>query len=228
MPAIDTSYLVETPEGIDLQVDVAGPVPRALAYAIDFAIRSGIVLGASLILMFANKIGIGIMLILSFLLEWFYPVLFEVYRQGQTPGKKALGLVVVNDDLTPIALGTSLVRNLLRSADFLPFAYLFGLISMVLSGNFQRLGDIAAGTLVVYRSAPLSNGGLPPCVPIAPPISLALEDQIAIIDFTQRHQQLTLDRQRELAGILKEITRREADNGVEYLRNVGAWLLGMR
>ncbi len=228
MPNIDTAYLVETPEGIDLQVDIAGPVPRILAYAIDVGIRLTVLIITSIILGSTGLFGTGILLILSFLLEWFYPVLFELYRQGQTPGKQLLGLAVVNDDLTPVSLSRSLTRNLLRSADFLPFAYLGGIASMSISRHFQRLGDIAAGTLVVHRSKPTANQSLPDNTPIAPPIPLSLEDQRAIVNFTQRHQQLTAERQQELAGILKDMTQRDEQKAVNYLHNIGAWLLGAR
>jgi len=168
------------------------------------------------------------MLLLSFLLEWFYPVLFEVYRNGQTPGKKWLGLAVVNDDLTPVSWSTSLVRNLLRAVDFLPFAYVGGLSSMVLSRHFQRLGDLAAGTLVIHRPKQRALATLTDSRPQPPPFALAADDQIAIIDFAQRHRELSAARQRELANLLDQFTQRSDDGAVERLRGIGAWLLGAR
>lgn len=225
---VDTNYLVETPEGIDMQSELAGPVARTLAYAIDITIRTVILAVASIILAIAGTAGIGFILVISFLLEWFYPVLFEVFRQGQTPGKRAMGLAVVNEDLTPVRLGTSVIRNLLRFADFLPFAYLFGLTSMVISSKFQRLGDLAAGTLVIYRVATPLAHDLPKVTPIAPPISLNLEEQTAVINFTQRHQDISLERQQELAGILANVTAKDGEENVTYLRSVGNWLMGIR
>ena len=121
MPSsIDTVYDVETPEAIDLTANLAGPLARTLAYSIDLCIRTGVSTVAIIILAFMNEAGWGVFLIVSFLLEWFYPVLFEVLRQGQTPGKKWLGLAVVNDDLTPITWSSSIIRNLLRAVDILP------------------------------------------------------------------------------------------------------------
>ncbi len=225
---VDTNYLVETPEGIDMHSELAGPVARTLAYAIDITIRTVVLSVTSIVLAIAGKTGLGFILVISFLLEWFYPVLFEVFRQGQTPGKRAMGLAVVNEDLTPVALGTSVIRNLLRFADFLPFAYLFGLMSMVVSSKFQRLGDLAAGTLVIYRlAAPLSHD-LPKVKPLAPPIPLNLEEQTAIINFTQRHQEISLERQQELAEILNDVTAKDAPENVTYLRSIGNWLVGIR
>lgn len=227
---IDTIYLVETPEGIDLQAELAGPVPRILAYAIDLTIRAVILAIVSAILAFADKIGIGIILLLSFFFEWFYPVFFEVLNNGQTIGKKYMGLIVVNDDLTAIGWSSSLIRNLLRAADFLPFSYLGGMLCMMLSSKFQRLGDLAAGSLVIYKQEQeqKQNTDLPKCQSYPPPFPLTLEDQIAIIGFTERHNELSPDRQHELADILSDITHKTYDKNIDYLRGVGSWLLGAR
>ncbi len=228
MRQLDTVYLVETPEGIDLQAQLAGPVSRAIAYSIDVTIRSVMLTIIWMVLIFAGDTGIGIILLLSFILEWFYPVLFEVYNNGQTIGKKYMGLTVVNDDLTPINWGASIIRNLLRFADFMPFGYLGGLLSMVLSSKFQRLGDLAVGSLVIYKSETRQHAELPACLPQPPSIPLSLEDQIAIISFTERHKDLSYDRQKELANILADITHLEPEKNINYLRGVGNWLLGVR
>jgi uncharacterized RDD family membrane protein YckC len=230
MPAaqLDTVYLVETPEGIDLQAELAGPVPRILAYAIDISIRMVVVSILSIVLLAAGKAGGGILMLVTFLLEWFYPVFFEVYRKGQTIGKSSMGLVVVNDDLTPIRWGNSLIRNLLRAADFLPFAYLGGLLCMVTNPRFQRLGDIAAGTLVIYKHKQKDRAGLPECQAYPPPLPLELEDQIAIIGFAERARELSEDRQQELANILDNVTHKTQKDSIEYLRGSGNWLLGVR
>lgn len=238
---VATDVLVETPESIDLQAEPAGIVVRGLAFSIDFLIRATILLVLGIVLGLAGEAGMGIILIAWFLLEWFYPVLFEIYRQGQTPGKKMMGLAVVNDDLTPIGWGTSVIRNLLRSADFFPVFYTAGLVTMASNKHFQRLGDIAAGTLVIYRQSDKSPVALGKVRPQAPPIALEREDQIAIIGFVQRSQQLSEDRQRELAAILQPVLSPEqspenspeqspAQSGqrVDYLHGIGHWLLGRR
>lgn len=225
---IDTICLVETPEGIDLQAELAGPVPRILAYAIDISIRVAVLTVVSIVLVFAGETGVGIILLLSFLLEWFYPVFFEVYNNGQTIGKKKMGLIVVNDDLTAIGWSSSLIRNLLRAADFLPFSYLGGLLCMVISNKFQRLGDLAASSLVIYKKKQKDNVALPECQSHPPPLPLELEDQIAIIGFSERYKELSHDRQEELADILKEVTLKESDSNINYLRGIGNWLLGVR
>lgn len=222
---LDTHYQVETPEGIDLHAQVAGPVPRILAYLMDVVLRGVVLLTLSIALYAAGEAGMGLLLVIAFLLEWFYPVLFEVYAKGQTPGKKAMHLMVVNDDLTPVNWSTSIVRNLLRAADFCPFAYFLGLFSMTLSGNFQRLGDLAAGTLVIHHEQQMDRLTLPDIPPRTPPVALSLEDQVAVIGFTQRHQQLTPSRQQELAAIVQDIMQSDREHVVEHLQGVGCWLL---
>jgi len=226
--AMDTMYRVETPEGIDLEVQLAGPVPRVLAYSIDLLIRSVLIGIFSAVLLFLGKMGAGLFLVVSFLMEWFYPVFYEVYREGQTPGKRRMRLAAVNDDLTPITWDASMTRNLLRAADFLPFGYLLGLISICVGKNFQRLGDLAAGTIVIHQPAVQRINKLPEVSPVMPPVNLTMEDQIAIVGFTQRHQQLTKARQEELAEILQPVTHREPKAAVSYLQGIGAWLLGAR
>ncbi len=225
---LDTRYQVETPEGIDLHAQLAGPAPRILAYLIDITIRGVVLFVLSLMLYFVGNVGIGLLLLLSFLLEWFYPVLFEVYAKGRTPGKKAMQLTVVNDDLTPTNWSTSVIRNLLRAADFFPFAYLGGLICMMFSRHFQRLGDLAAGTLVIHQEQKKANLSLPDIPPRTPPVELPLDGQIAVIGFTQRHQQLTHSRQQELADIVKDLIHSDSEHAVQHLQGIGCWLLGSR
>lgn len=225
---VTTDVLVETPESIDLQAEPAGLVVRGLAFSIDFLIRAVVLLIVGLVLGLAGDAGFGILLIVWFLLEWFYPVLFEIYRNGQTPGKKQMGLAVVNEDLTPVGWGTSMIRNLLRWADFLPLLYTSGLVAMAWNRRFQRLGDIAAGTLVVYRQPDRQKPLLSDIQPQTPPFPLERADQMAMVGFAQRHGQLSADRQRELADILGPFLPVAEGQRVDYLRGVGHWLLGKR
>lgn len=225
---LDTSYRVEIPGGIELEAQVVGPVPRFLAFLIDLVIRSVLLFIAAIASLPFGELGFGFWFIFWFLIEWFYPVLFEVFRRGQTPGKKTLGISVVNDDLTPVTFGTSLVRNLIRTADFLPFCYLFGLITMVSNDRFQRLGDLAAGTLVISIRQTAKTADFSQIIPLAPSTDLLRNEQTALVDFLQRSQQLSQPRQQELAQILDEVTHKKTDNGVEQLHRIGAWFLGVR
>ena len=225
---LDTSYRVEIPGGIELEAQVVGPIPRCLAFSIDFVIRSLVLFIVAIASIPFGKLGFAFWLITWFLVEWFYPVLFEVFRRGQTPGKKILGISVVLDDLTPVTFGTSLVRNLLRTADFLPFFYLFGLVTMVSNSRFQRLGDLAAGTLVISIRESAKPAAIDDITPLAPATTLLKNEQSAMVDFLHRSQQLSAPRQEELASILDGITHDKHDQGVDQLQRIGAWYLGVR
>jgi uncharacterized RDD family membrane protein YckC len=149
---LDTRQSLETPEGALLPLTPAGFGVRILAQTLDILIRFGISLVFVMIFSLLGRMGTGIALILTFLLEWFYPVFFEVTRNGRTPGKKWMGIRVVNDDGTPITFGPSLIRNLLRIVDFLPMMYLTGIIASLCNRQFKRLGDLAAGSMVIYEA----------------------------------------------------------------------------
>jgi uncharacterized RDD family membrane protein YckC len=87
---------------------------------------------------------------------WGYYVFFEMLWNGQSPGKRWVGLRVIRGDGTPITLSESLIRNLARLVDFLPAAYGIGIVTMFIDKQSRRLGDLAAGTLVVQDRAPIT------------------------------------------------------------------------
>ena len=227
---LDTRYRVEIPGGIHLEAQVVGPIARCFAFLVDLVIRGLIVIALMLasIPLGISGMGGGFALIFLFIIEWLYPVLFEVMARGQTPGKKLLGIAVVNDDLSPVTPGTSLVQNLLRTVDFLPFCYLAGLVTMLSNRRFQRLGDLAAGTLVVSTPGSAKAAPIDDVRPLAPPTTLLRNEQTAIVNFLQRGSQLSQPRQQELAAILEGITHEKGEDGVERLHRIGAWFLGMR
>ena len=226
---LDTLALVETPEGVDLHAETVGLVPRALAYSIDFCIRAGVIIVLSVVLLFMGKAGQGVLLIVYFLLEWWYPVVFEVYRGGQTIGKKLFSIKVVNEDLTPVQFGPSLIRNLLRVADFFPFFFIAGAISMLTTRRFQRLGDLAANTLVVStQNNAYDLAALAGVKPVAPSFVLTESQQNAFINFALNRGQLSLARQSEIANIIQANLPPSVNDPVAYVRGVGKWLLGAR
>ena len=205
---LDTLRRVPTPEGFELTLRLAGPVPRALAYAVDLAIRVALFAALAMSLSLFRGGGTGLMLITAFLLEWFYPVAFEVWWSGATPGKRAFGLAVLGDNGTPVSFGASVTRNLLRAIDFLPMLYAFGLVSMLVSRDFKRLGDLAAGTIVVYRDRPGTRAAIPAAPPLAPAVALSLEERRAILDFAERHATLSEERADEVAAHATPLLRR--------------------
>lgn len=226
---LDTLCLVETPEGTDLQAELVGLVPRALAYGLDLLVRIGIMFGLSIVLaLTGGKLG-GLWLLAYFLLEWGYPVAFEVYRNGQTIGKKSFNIRVVNEDLTPVQFGPSLVRNLLRTADILPFFYVFGAASICLTKKFQRLGDLAAGTVVIHVQNPqYDTAALDGVVPVTPVMALDDAQQTAFINFALNRGNLSQARQIEIAQIIQSVIPERIEDPVAYVRGVGKWLLGAK
>lgn len=201
----DTRTTIETPEGAELPLDPAGICIRVNAFIIDSLIKGLVSTVLFIVLAFAGLAGIGVYLILYFLLEWFYPVFFEVWRQGQTPGKKSSKIMVVNDDGTPVTFGASLIRNLLRFVDFMPLGYTAAMVSMTLNGRFQRLGDIAGGTLVVYCHEKPEIPELDIKGKKQIPTDFTTDEQRALLSFAERSARLSEGRQQELANILKPI-----------------------
>ncbi|MCG6573547.1 RDD family protein [Pseudomonas sp. AF32] len=225
-PPLDTRYQVETPEGIDLPLRPAGLMPRALAFAIDLGIR-GLALGCLFfILAFFGELGIGLGAILLFVVSWWYMVLFEVLRQGRSPGKQMMGLRVVQDDGRPIGWSASLIRNLLRFVDLLPFGYAFGAVCCLQHPAFKRLGDLAAGTLVVYREQPVKRPALPQAPALRPPFALSLNEQRAVLGFAERQAELSDARVNELASILAGPLHVPPARAVAELNGIARGLLG--
>ena len=223
MHKLDTALHYETPEGIVLKLKAAGPLVRAYAWLIDFLIRAGCMIAISSLLGYFGKAGMGIILVLSFLMEWFYPVIFEVYS-GATPGKKVVGLAVVHDNGTPVYFVASVLRNLLRVADFFPLFYCTGLISMSLNSKFKRLGDMAAGTLVVYRENSKSLRKIKKYKAKQPPADLRINEQQTILDFAERHKVLSKERCIELAELLYQLTGKQGKDAVKEIYSYANWL----
>ena len=198
---LDTTLLAETPEGIDILLRPAGAVPRALAYALDFFIRFMAWSISAAFLGSVKGVGVGVMLILAFALEWLYPIVFELLPGAATPGKRALGLQVMMDTGLPITPSAAVTRNLLRVADFMPVAFAFGLLAMLLRSDFKRLGDIVAGTLVVHAAQARLAGALPQAEPLAPRVPLTRAQQVAILHLAGRARRLTPERVDELAAL---------------------------
>jgi len=197
---LDTQHAVETPEGIALSLRPAGVVPRCLAYLIDWFIRAAVLFAVAIVAgIFLRNLAGAVLLISFFALEWLYPVLFELTRYGATPGKQAMGLRVVMDSGLPVTPAASLLRNLLRAADFMPAAYALGAAAMLMRPDFKRLGDMAAGTLVIYADSVRLDGPLPEAEPAPPARALSAREQLAIITWAGRAARLTPERFDELA-----------------------------
>jgi uncharacterized RDD family membrane protein YckC len=158
--------------------------------------------------------------LLQFILEFAYFMLWETVWSGRSPGKGLLQLRVVGDDGRPVTPQQSLIRNLLRVVDMLPANYVAGLGAMLLSPQGKRLGDLAAGTVVIRFDRPLAPGALPPVdeaamvfrfdrVQVARLQSL---DRQLILETLRRLEQLPPDR----ANVLLERTVRAIRQRIGY------------
>ncbi len=204
-----------------------------MAFLLDLLIRLGIDLVLVMLLGSWGGLGGGLILIGLFSVEWLYPIVFELSRWGATPGKRTLGLRVVMDTGLPITPAASFTRNLLRVADFLPLAYAFGIVTMLLNGECKRLGDLAAGTLVVHANPVLLHDAPPPADSLAPARPLTAREQAAILSWAGRAKRLTPARFEELALLATPVLPpAQADEAkrtpVERLLGVAQWLMGRR
>ncbi len=229
---LDTLQCNELAEGVEIHLRIAGPYVRSLAYLLDLLIRVGISLFAYFILMALGKIiGFtvvrGLSMLLMFFLMFFYYILFEAGKRGATPGKRAMGLRVVDISGAPISFGQSFIRNMLRFADGMPFfSYGFGLLSTLLTKRFQRLGDLLANTVVVYDRLPqMPLVALPPALQSrAPNVPLTREEQVAVMAFLERGGMWSESRRIELSDHAKVLTGAEGEEGMTRLLGVAHWL----
>lgn len=154
---------VKTPEYVSVKYTIAGLGSRAPAFIIDQCVIGLLYLAIFIGLFFSfesSMINLAVdqvflwlvagVIVLVFIIEWSYFVLCEFFLKGQTIGKKILGIRVIQDNGHRITLLSSLIRNLLRIIDNLPTSYLLGVILIFSHPKHKRLGDLAAGTIVVY------------------------------------------------------------------------------
>lgn len=220
---MDDAYQLRTPEQVELHYDLAGLGSRFVALLIDGLIQGAATLaimfglGLSMALLtraarewlgadtgLATVLALSLAVLLVFLVTWGYFVAFELLWNGQTPGKRVVGIRVLTDRGEPVTLVHTLVRNLLRIVDFLPTSYMVGAICILVTRRSQRLGDLAAGTVVVRERREAVPRALPPLDP-----ALALSPQLASVfsaedvalarDFLVRADELAAPQRQALA-----------------------------
>jgi uncharacterized RDD family membrane protein YckC len=197
---IDTLRAVSLPEGVEITLRLAGPVARARAWLIDFGIRMVVMLSLPSILMYFGEAGGGLLLIGWFAISTLYPVFFEALWNGATPGKRACNLAVVHADGTPIGWPAAFLRNIVRIADALPVGYAIGFTTMLFDPQFRRLGDLAAGTVVIHRDVVATRVSSPSgAEALASPVPLTALEQRAVLDFDERRAGWSAERAAELA-----------------------------
>ncbi len=202
-------HVVETPENISFGYPVAGVGSRFLAVFVDTLIQWTLSLFMLVLALLASamsslsEIGfirdlpnylIAILLLVLFLIQFGYFILVETIMGGQSPGKSLFGLRVVKENGYPLTALDSVIRNLIRIVDFLPFGYAVGLVTMLLNDHAKRLGDFAVGTLVVRVNAParvdLTSAALPLVVDW-PDVGKLKEEEIELAEsFLRRRREL--------------------------------------
>jgi uncharacterized membrane protein SpoIIM required for sporulation/uncharacterized RDD family membrane protein YckC len=209
--SLDQVAQVETPEQVVLTFTIAGIGSRAAAALID-ALILGLIFAASAII-FGNVVGsvgrrfvsagqaggliLALWVLFTFALLWGYYVLFEGLWDGQTPGKRVIGLRVVRDGGFSITFAASAIRNIMRLIDAQPgIMYFVGLVSVIVSPSGKRLGDYAAGTIVVRERAVTERGAAgasPP--PDASTTANLTDDEFELLDrYEQRRASLDPER----------------------------------
>ncbi|TWT84521.1 RDD family protein [Planctomycetes bacterium CA13] len=232
--ALDTTIAVVTPENIAFNYQLAGPFRRLPAYLIDFAVRWVVIIGVVIVMLllglmidisFLGPFVVAAAFILNFAVSWFYGTILETYYNGRTVGKWATGIRVIDVEGHPISGTRALIRNLLRVADLAPMAALsqlgaedappafliptamIGLLSMIFTRRMQRLGDLAAGTMVIIDERswrlPIAKvddprvAALASFIPGDYRISRSMARTLAI--YAERRHYLTPARRREVA-----------------------------
>src|SRR5579863_5870946 len=151
---------IETPELVAIEMPLAGIGSRFIALLVDTLIWAAGLLLLGLVFyaispaveafsQISYQWQVAIWFFAIFLLNWGYFTLFEAFCNGQTPGKRVARIRVIQRSGRPIGFFESLARNLVRYVDQIPFFYAVGVITMFVTRQHQRLGDLAAGTLVV-------------------------------------------------------------------------------
>ena len=227
---------IATPEGVDLELTLAGVGSRFTAALVDFLIQVALLVALALLFLRGfdsaggGGLGAALFVILSFLLFAGYDILFEVYGSGRTPGKRLNGLRVVREDASPVTFVPSAVRNVMRLIDFLPSFYLVGIVSILATRMNQRLGDLAAGTLVV-RERHAAGARAPRLDASAARAALGWEawdvsgvtreEALAVRRFLDRRHELTREARSRLAQELSSALRPRVPGVPETVQGEG-------
>ncbi|MFT4177189.1 MAG: RDD family protein [Luteolibacter sp.] len=229
---LDTLQEVELAEGVEIRLRIAGPLLRGMAYGIDMLIRLVILIAAQLGismmgLAMGNRVSTGLTLLMWFLLDWFYPVFFESGKHGATPGKRMMGLRVVQAAGSPITIGQAILRNFLRVVDGMPFSlYGLAMVSCLATRRFQRLGDLAAGTVVIYAKAPVHQTvpAPPPISPLPIGVKLTPDEVRALALFRERAGLWSDARRAEIADQAAVLSGATGALGVTRLMAMAHWI----
>lgn len=240
---LDTLQKIEIAEGVEIQLRLAGPLARGQAYVVDTLITVGLFIATSIVvgvlglfvsLPFGGEIGAGVAdglgILAFFLIQVGYPIVFEGSPWCATPGKRMMGLRVVRTSGAPITWNQAVVRNMLRMVDFLPFGGITGVIACLSNDRFQRLGDLAADTVVIHAEMEQKleeNAERLQGIPaFRPGASLTREEQGAILQYADRFGEWPEQRAEELAGHIRGLTRVDGAAAVARIIGMARWIRG--
>ena len=174
-PVSDSDLIVATPERVSFDYQVAGIGTRGIAQVLDLLIVTGLLIAVGLFAFAAgsvtnsNTVFTLVLIIGGFIVVFGYFWLSEALWSGQTLGKKAFRLRAVGDRGEPLTFLQAGIRNVVRIVDFLPYGYGVGMVVLFANGKGKRLGDLAAGTIVVKDSDFVGvwqlRGGRPQAIP---------------------------------------------------------------
>jgi uncharacterized RDD family membrane protein YckC len=160
LPRVDDQLTVQSMTGVDLTLTIAGPGTRSYAFVIDWHIRLLLAAAWLLIVYYVFNVALtlksqnGLLAVLPAAIIYFlYHPILEIAMQGQTPGKRMAGVRIAQRDGGPPSVAALLIRNVFRLVDSLPATYLIGLTACFFTAHRVRIGDMAAGTLLVLDGA---------------------------------------------------------------------------
>ena len=229
-PLPDTDLVVATPERVSFDYQVAGLGTRGIAQLLDLLILGGVLLGIWFAAIAVSQTGLNTVAVLlatlgSFVVVFGYFWACEAFWSGQTVGKRVFRLRAVGDRGEPMTFAQAGIRNIVRIVDFLPYAYGVGIVVLFINGKGKRLGDLAAGTVVVKDSDALQlwqlPGGRPahaelPAAPAPPAAALTpatpeelrlrrLDPELRrfVTSYARRRTALPLPMRAQLAGVVE-------------------------
>jgi uncharacterized RDD family membrane protein YckC len=206
-------YSVLTPERVSLQYDIAGIGSRGAAAIVDTAIQLVAVVvfffGVSAAAVVGASVGIrgdgltvllfGLIVLALFVITAGYFMVFEILWNGQTPGKRLVGVRVIRENGYPIRPVDAVIRNLVRIVDWLPATYGIGVLTMLLNRRSKRLGDFASGTIVIREGARGATAAMIPTVTASRGYTLTNSDATLVRDFLTRRVTMNSQARSDLA-----------------------------
>ncbi len=207
-PATVRHLIVETPESVAVTYRLAGLGSRGAAALIDTGLLAVLVIaeaamGGLFVLGLTRTLGaaagpivpwvIGAVIIVMFVTYWGYFIVGEVTAGGRTPGKRVMGIRVVRDDGGRVGVFDSIIRNVVRAIDLLPGTYAVGIVSVLLSPDGKRLGDLAAGTAVIEDAGGFARV----------PLAVESNERISLVaDYLERRDTFTPEARYQVAVAL--------------------------